>query len=245
MMDRVLSGADAEHYPLWVQATNADPMQDLHGRMGARAIAELFPGGTILEIGGGTGNGIRHLFDVLQARGTLDRIERYIFTDVSPRFILGTRRAVREAYPSVTCDWKYLDINKSFSTQGIEPESIDLIYGVNAAHVAKDMVGMLRDCGAALRPGGRVVFAERVRGRSSEMAARELTLNLSRYHRTAAQRHPAHRVAHGYLSPRCWLSGLEQAGFRDAAIFPDLEAIQRVFPEQYAAVVTGVRGCGR
>jgi len=138
MMDRVLSGADAENYPLWARATNADPMQDLHGQMGAGAITELFPGGTILEIGGGTGNGIRHLFDVLQARGTLDRVERYIFTDVSPRFILGTRRAIREAYPSVACDWKYLDINKPFSIQGIEPDSVDLIYGVNAAHVAKD-----------------------------------------------------------------------------------------------------------
>src|SRR2546425_1472790 len=201
MMDRVLSGADADRYPLWVRATNADPMQDLHGQMGAGAVAELFPGGTILEIGGGTGNGIRHLFDVLQARGTLDRVERYVFTDVSPRFILGTWRSIREAYPSVACDWKYLDINKPFSSQGIQPDSVDLIYGVNAAHVAKDMVGMLRDCRAALRPGGRVVFAERVRKRPSEMAARELTLNLSRYHRTAAQRHSAYRAAHAYLSP--------------------------------------------
>jgi SAM-dependent methyltransferase len=245
MMDRVLSGADAEHYPLWVRATNADPMQDLHGQMGAEAVAELFPGGTILEIGGGTGNGIRHLFGRLQARGSLDWVESYVFTDVSPRFILGTRRAIREAFPSVACDWKYLDINRPFSSQGIEPNSVDLVYGVNSAHVAMDMVGMLRDCAAALRPGGRVVFAERVRRRPGEMAARELTLNLSRYHRTAAQRNPQHRVAHGYLSPHCWLAVLEQAGFRDAAIHPDLALVERAFPEHYAAVVTAVRGCGQ
>jgi len=244
MMDRVLSGADAEHYPLWVRATNVDPMQDLHGQMGAGAVAELFGGGTILEIGGGTGNGIRHLFDVLKARGTLDCVARYVFTDVSPRFILGTRRAIQEAHPSVTCDWKYLDINKPFGSQGIEPESLDLIYGVNAAHVAKDMVGMLRECHAALRPGGRVVFAERVRRRPAEMAARELTLNLSRYHRTAAQRNPEHRVAHAYLSPPGWLTVLEHAGFQTAAIHPDLTLIARVFPQQYAAVVTAVRRVG-
>ena len=245
MMDRVLSGADAERYELWHRATNADPMQDLHGLMGAVAVAELFSGGTVLEIGGGTGNGIRHLLEVFKTRGMLDRIEHFLFTDVSPRFILGTRRAIREAFPSVLCDWKYLDINKAFRNHGVEPESVDLVYGVNAAHVAKDIVAMLQQCHAALRPGGRVAFAERVRKRPGEMAARELTLNLSRYHRTAARRDPEHRQAHGYLTPRCWLVALQRAGFREAAILPDFAILDEVFPEHYAAVVTAVRGSGQ
>ena len=245
MMDRVLSGEDAERYQLWCRATNADPMQDLHGWMGARALVELFSGGTVLEIGGGTGNGVRHLLEVLYGRGALDSIERYVFTDVSPRFILGTRRAVREAYPSVACEWKYLDINKPFGPQGIEAASVDLIYGVNAAHVAKDIVAMLRECRAALRPGGRVAFAERVRKRPGEMAARELTLNLSRYHRTAAERDPEHRTAHGYLTPGCWLMALGRAGFCEAAIHPDFAVLDQAFPEHYAAVVTAVHGCGQ
>jgi SAM-dependent methyltransferase len=245
MMDRVLSGADAERYQLWQRATNADPMQDLHGVMGAVAVAELFSGGSVLEIGGGTGNGIRHLLEAFQARGKLACIERFLFTDVSPRFILGTRRAIREAFPSVRCDWKYLDINKAFPDQGVEAESVDLVYGVNAAHVARDIVAMLRQCHAALKPGGRVAFAERVRKRSGEMVPRELTLNLSRYHRTAAQRDPEHRPAHGYLTARCWLVALQRAGFREAAIHPDFAVLDQVFPEHYAAVVTAVRGCGR
>ena len=242
MMDRVLSGADAERYELWHRATNADPMQDLHGLMGAVAVAELFSGGTVLEIGGGTGNGIRHLLEVFKTRGMLDRIEHFLFTDVSPRFILGTRRAIREAFPSVLCDWKYLDINKAFRNHGVEPESVDLVYGVNAAHVAKDIVAMLQQCHAALRPGGRVAFAERVRKRPGEMVPRELTLNLSRYHRTAAQRDPEYRPAHGYLTPRCWLVALQRAGFREVAILPDFAILDEVFPEHYAAVVTAVRG---
>ena len=245
MMDRVLSGADAERYELWHRATNADPMQDLHGLMGAVAVAELFSGGTVLEIGGGTGNGIRHLLQVFQTRGMLDRIEHFLFTDVSPRFILGTRRAIREAFPSVLCDWKYLDINKAFRNHGVEPESVDLVYGVNAAHVAKDIVAMLQQCHAALRPGGRVAFAERVRKRPGEMVPRELTLNLSRYHRTAAQRDPEYRPAHGYLTPRCWLVALQRAGFREVAILPDFAILDEVFPEHYAAVVTAVRGSGQ
>jgi len=243
MMDRVLSGADAERYPLWHRATNADPMQDLHGKMGAAVVAELVFRGTVLEIGGGTGNGIRHLLEAFRTRGILDRIERYVFTDVSPRFILGTRREVREAFPSVACEWKYLDINKAFGSQGIPPNSAHVIYGVNAAHIAKDVVAMLRECHAALRPGGWVAFAERVRKRPGEMAARELTLNLSRYHRTAAERHPEYRPAHAYLSPSHWQVALERAGFQEAAIHPVLAVMDGVFPEHYAAVVTAVRGC--
>jgi len=241
LVDRLLCGRDAERCSLWVRATNTDPTQDVHGRIGARAIADLGAGGTVLEIGGGTGNGIRHLFRELAARGALGRIERYVFTDVSPRFILGTRREIREAYPSVACDWKYLDINRPFTAQDVPAGSIDLIYAVNAAHVAKDIVGALRECHAALRPGGRVVFAERIRKHAGDMAARELTLNLSTYHRTAALRHAAYRPAHAYLQPSSWLMVLEQAGFRQPEIYPELTAVALTFPAQYAAVVTGVR----
>jgi len=82
-----------------------------------------------------------------------------------------------------------------------------------------------------------------VRKCPGEMVPRELTLNLSRYHRTAAQRDAEIRTAHGYLTPRCWLVALQRAGFQEAAIHPDLVVMDQVFPEHYAAVVTGVRGC--
>ena len=240
-MDRVLSGRDPEQCALWFRATNADPMQDLHGRMGARAVADLFGGGAVLEIGGGTGNGIRHLFGELAARDALDRVQHYLFTDVSPRFILDTRREIRETYPGVPCDWRYLDINRPFAAQNVKPEGVDLIYAVNAAHVAKDLVGALRECYKALRPGGRVVFAERVRKHAGDMAPRELTLNLSRYHRTAAIRNPVYRPAHAYLVASHWPIVFEQAGFRAPELHPDLAVTRGAFPAHYAAVVTAVR----
>src|SRR5439155_26694007 len=82
MMDRVLSGADAERYQLWHRATNADPMQDLHGLMGAVAVAERFSGGTVLEIGGGSGEGIRRWLHVFKTRGLLDCIACFLCLDV-------------------------------------------------------------------------------------------------------------------------------------------------------------------
>jgi hypothetical protein len=100
---------------------------------------------------------------------------------------------------------------------------------------------MLRECGHALRPGGRIAFAERVRYVEDEMAPRELALNLSIYHRTAAIRNPEYRPVHCYLAPRHWLRALEVAGFEDADILPDFRRLTPRIDDPYAAVVTAVK----
>ena len=90
-----------------------------------------------------------------------------------------------------------------------------------------------------LRPGGRVVFSERVRWIPDGMAPRELALNLSIYHRTAAERTEA-RTMHCYLSPAGWHRVLAQAGFEHIELLPDLDRLATRMPEPYAAVVTAV-----
>jgi SAM-dependent methyltransferase len=240
-MDRVLGGNDPRHADLWYRATNTDPLQDAHGRMGGRAARDLFHGGVVLEVGGGTGNGTKHLLRELVLAGRLSTIERYLFTDVSVRFVLTTRRSIERLFPALPCAWQFLDVNRPFAEQKIAAESVDLIYGVNSAHVAADVLSFLRECRVALRPGGRILFAERVRRHAGEMAPREITLNLSRYHRTAARRDPDYRPDHAYLSPAGWLRALERAGFEDAGILPDPKALAAPFPNAYAAVVTASR----
>src|SRR4029077_12522854 len=49
-MDRVLSGRERDFLPIWHRATNEDPLQDAHGRMGAKLIAQIFDRGNILEV---------------------------------------------------------------------------------------------------------------------------------------------------------------------------------------------------
>ena len=71
------------------------------------------------------------------------------------------------------------------------------------------------------------------------MAPRELTLNLSAYHRTAAIRNPVYRPMHAYLSPEHWLRALTLAGFRKSRVLPRVDALSDTFPSQYAAVVVG------
>lgn len=240
LMDRMLSGREKGLEELWDRATNFDPLQDLHGAMGAQAITSFFEGGTILEIGGGTGNGIRHLFPALEKAGKLPSLTKYLFSDISFLFVLGTKKIIRANWPNLACDYLYLDINKPFADQKVPAESVDLVYAVNAAHVAKDLVWSAQQCKDALKPGGRVVFAERVRLSPAEMAPRELVLNLSIYHRSSTER-SEDRPFHCYLRPDNWRAILGRAGFSKVEVWPDHAALQSHFPGQYAAVVVATK----
>ncbi|MEL7023497.1 MAG: class I SAM-dependent methyltransferase [Pseudomonadota bacterium] len=239
-LDSILAGRESEHQEMWFRATNTDPLQNVHGIMGAKAIDLLLPRGRILEIGGGTGNGIRNLLKHLGAKNELDRVEHYHFTDISAKFIMGTRHEIRAEYPDVSTDWRFADLNKPLAEQKVPQGDFDLIYAVNAAHVAKDIVAFLKSCKETLKPGGRVLFAERIRLTPRDMAPRELSLNLSVYHRTAAIRNSDYRPVHCYLAPENWLRVFELAGFSHGEIWPDIDAMSEGFPDQYAAIVTAV-----
>ncbi len=217
LFDRLLAGENIGCDKLWYRATNEDPLQDIHGEMGAAAIVELALSGDFLEVGGGTGNGLRHLLYKLSQKNQLERIKSYTFTDISLKFIMDTKHRT-EGFTKLKVNWQFLDINKPFDHQKIQEESLDIVYGVNAAHVAKDIVEFLGQCKRSLRPGGRIVFAERVRAHPMEMAPRELALNLSTYHRTAAKLNPEYRPTHCYLTSENWLKVLRIAGFRDCMI---------------------------
>lgn len=237
LLDRMLSGREGELAGLWHAATNVDPLQDLHGAMGAEVLAGSWRGGVAIELGGGTGNGIRHLLRRLEAQNALGRVEHYVFTDISVRFLMQTRTEIKARWPDVPCAWTFIDLNQPLTSFRVPTEGVDLIYAVNAAHVAKDIVAFLRECYALLRAGGRVVFSERVRMDPYQMAPRELTLNLSIYHRSAALR-TAQRPMHCYLSPDGWRSVLTEAGFRPQ-LLPDLDGMAEHFAQQYAAVIVG------
>ena len=236
-MDKVLSGRDPRFYSLWFRATNEDCLQDVHGIMGAELVHRIFEGGRILEIGGGTGNGMRHLLRRFSESDSLGRIKQYVFTDVSMSFLICTRQELRKLYPTLNTEWRLLDIDRPFLEQRVTPNSADLIYGVNAAHVCRDIVKTLRQCRETLSDDGLIVFSERVRLKPREMAPRELTLNLSICHRSAAIHNPEYRPMHSYLSPDNWAKVLDLAGFRSVQVFPNFEALRQVFPDPYAAVI--------
>ena len=85
------------------------------------------------------------------------------------------------------------------------------------------------------------MFAERVRPRAREMAPREVTLNLSVYHRTAAIRNGDYRPVHCYLTPQNWGRVLDLAGFSQHATWPNMDVMAQRVSSPYAAVVIGVK----
>jgi len=236
-MDRVLTGQEKAHDETWHRATNTDPLQDIHGIMGGKAVDLLFEGGSILEVGGGTGNGLRNNLETLQASGKVSSLDSYIFSDVSMPFILNTKRALDERFPKSLCQWQLLNINKDWLEQRVPENSVSMIYGVNAAHIAMHTVRFLKECIQTLKPGGTIVFSERLRRPNEEMAPREIVLNQSSYHRTAAIRHPEYRPAHAYLARKHWLKACELAGFSQYEVWAPESELADYFPEQYAAVV--------
>ncbi|MEE9335393.1 MAG: class I SAM-dependent methyltransferase [Granulosicoccaceae bacterium] len=236
-MDRVLTGQEKEFEETWHRATNTDPLQDIHGIMGAKAVELLFDGGSILEVGGGTGNGLRNNLDALQHAGRIAEVEKYIFTDVSMPFILNTKRELADRYPKGTCRWQLLNINKDWTEQRVPKGEVSMIYGVNAAHIAMHTVDFMKECIQTLKPGGTVVFSERIRRPMEEMAPREIVLNQSSYHRTAAIRHPEYRPEHAYLAREHWLRACEFAGFSEFDVWPHEPSLSEYFPDQYATVV--------
>jgi SAM-dependent methyltransferase len=240
-MDRVLTGQEKQFADTWHRATNTDPLQDIHGIMGAKAVELVFTGGTILEVGGGTGNGLFNNLKALQTSEQLGSLSQYVFTDVSMHFILNTKRAMANQYPSDTCTWRLLNINKDWGKQRIDENSMNLIYGVNAAHIAMETVDFMKECLRALADGGAVVFSERIRPTPTAMAPREIVLNQSLYHRTAAVRHPEYRPAHAYLTRDNWLRACELAGFTAFAVWPSTGSLNDYFPEQYAAVLVAYK----
>jgi SAM-dependent methyltransferase len=236
-MDRVLTGQEKQFNETWHRATNTDPLQDIHGIMGAKVLELLFRQGTVLEVGGGTGNGLRNNLEALREKAKLADLDNYIFTDVSMPFILNTKRELAPQFPDAKCKWQLLNINKDWMAQRIPVNSADYIYGVNAAHIGKETVGFMKQCLQTLKPEGYAVFSERLRQDATQMAPREIVLNQSLYHRTAAIRHPEYRPAHAYLTRKNWLRACEIAGFSQYAVWPSTDSLEDYFPEQYAAVI--------
>jgi pyochelin synthetase len=119
----------------------------------------------VLEIGAGVGGTSAALIPALA-----DRNVDYLFTDIS-RFFLNRAAEVFADHPFVR--YGTLDINGDLRKQGYRPNSVDVIVACNVLHNAQDLGHMLRDVGALLRPGGRLVMVETVEEIAWTMASME------------------------------------------------------------------------
>lgn len=167
-----------------------------------------------LEVGGGTGGASAALIDLLKEKNLLSNISEYIFSDVSPAFLRLGNRAIMSR---VADDFQYslmrVDFDKPLVDQKIAEDSVDVVYGVNALHVAKDLVGSLKNIYRVIRPGGLIILSESCRPRADYLLSQEIIFNLLDNYVNVDLSNI--RPDPGFLDFEHWKLNLEAARFRN------------------------------
>jgi len=169
----------------------------------------------LLELGAGTGGATSALIDKLKERGLLSAIAEYIFSDISPAFLrLGNSVIMARVGDDFQYSLKRLDFDKPLTGQGIKENEIDVVYGVNALHVAKNLVGALKNIYQVLKPGGMIILSESCRPRENYLLFQEIIFNLLDNYVDVDLDNNLRPVP-GFLDYEHWRRNLEAAGFKN------------------------------
>jgi SAM-dependent methyltransferase len=180
----------------------------------------------ILEIGGGTGSASVYFLKEIYNRSLFSRIEKYIFSDISPILLRVGNRAIMAALPdNKMIQLQTLDFNKSFICQDIRPDSLDIIYGVNAIHTARNLIGTLENIYCVLRPGGSIVLSECVRPRKDGLLFQEFIFNLLDNYRDVEISEL--RPLPGFLDVESWKEIFRRTKFKDIQILTNTDCDNR------------------
>ncbi|RJQ55107.1 MAG: class I SAM-dependent methyltransferase [Nitrospiraceae bacterium] len=198
---------------------------------GAYGMAEWFPqkdNGKILELGGGTGGAAVMLFYAYKRANILDKIEKYIFSDVSPVFLRTGNRILMEQFPELEdkVELKIMDFNKSLSSQKIQQESFDAVYAVNALHVSHDLIFSLKEIHHALKENGILVISELVRTSEEYVLPQEFIFTLLESYYNV-QTDPLLRKNIGFLTTESWKRHFEMAGFKNIEMITNADCSKR------------------
>jgi acyl transferase domain-containing protein/ubiquinone/menaquinone biosynthesis C-methylase UbiE len=116
---------------------------------------------TVLEIGAGTGGTSRF---VLEAVKKYSGNVRFIYTDISPRFIQHGENAYEKDYPFI--EFRIFDTEKPIKVQGFEADSIDLVFSTNVIHATQQVCGTLENVKRLLKAKGLIIVNEVTQRRS-------------------------------------------------------------------------------
>lgn len=223
---------DLTTFPLWLTYfRNDNPIYRPNNLLPVMAVRDRLPeGARILELGAGSGSFLRLLHEDGQARGYLDRIASYRFTDVAQAFLRRAQRELVAEMPELQLSFGAFDINGDLDAQSVADGSLDVIVGVNVLHVAKDLPAVLAALRRKLRPGGLLAFGECLKPSLEEAIYLEFIFNfMDSFRRVKLD--PVLRPMHGFLTPEQWRGLLEQAGFHDIRAYPDARPIMDKVPD--------------
>lgn len=240
---RGVADADAlllRRLDLWAAYfTNANPYYALNNRVVARVAAReigAIPEARILEVGAGMGSATVALLEELARTGA--RVASCTVTEPVDIFRRRAERATAAVATGVDLRFATLDLDHPWDRDGIPDGSIDVVWGVNVFHVARDLVRSLATVCRALAPGGRIVIGEGIRPAPHVPVAAEFPFRLLHGWRSVTL-DPQCRPHPGFLAATHWRTALARAGFTDISIIPDTDRLNAHQPMIYPAAIVG------
>jgi len=233
---------DLSVLPLWFEYfDNDNPLYSVNNRLSSLVLADHLSGGErIGELGGGAGSAALAFCDEISSRQPSPWPSDYFFTEPVPAFGRRGARALRKRLGEATgLRDGVTDFNIPLADQGWAPDSFDVIWSVNAVHVAIDLPWTLAGIRAALRPGGLLLLGECIRPWKETALYTELGFNFLESWRQA--RLGPNRSTPGFLTAEEWRAQLTSSGFETVAFFPDIERVRDVYPKFLAAAIVARR----
>ncbi|WP_327373302.1 amino acid adenylation domain-containing protein [Streptomyces sp. NBC_01216] len=176
----------------------------------------------LLEIGAGVGGTSTELVPALEGLGV-----DYLFTDLSHFFLTAAEERFR-AHPWVR--YGLFDLNRDYRTQGLAPNSFDVILLANVLHNAVHAERVLAGLRELLAPGGWLVFIEATRDAYHVMTSMEFNAGLHGFE--DERRH----TGQTFFGREQWLRMLESAGAEVAVCLPEEgTALDRVGQHVFAS----------
>jgi len=170
---------------LWFEYfSNANPHYAPNNAITGLAVARAAAAGaSVLEFGGGSGSAAQAVLAALAAAGLPPG--RFVFTELQPAFLRrGTRRSSRCSRPGASSP-PCASTSTSTRQPGARARRFDVVFGVNTAHLAHDLLATLSNLRGLLRPGGALVLGELLRPGPDAAVHLELPFTLLEAYRHA------------------------------------------------------------
>lgn len=228
---------------LWLTYfNNQNPLYAVNNWIAAHAAAKRLATRTrlrILEIGAGAGSASEALLNVLMQQNLADRIEHYVVSEPSPFFRRRAERTLKAKFRGLALAFQNMDMDKPWLQQA-ELGHFDLIYAVNALHVAYDLPFTINQAHSILAPGGWLIAGESMRPMPGQPIHAELIFQiLDSFNDVITD--AEFRPNPGFLSPQQWQQVFRLAGFKSVELTPNLQQIYPLCPNFYTGVICGQR----
>jgi len=192
----------------------------------------------ILEVGAGTGSASEILLKLLDERGLLPQLERYLITEPNAYFRRCNQRKLAPQYPNLQLQWATLDLDLPWNAQGVGLGEFELVYAVNVMHVSKNLLFSLNEARSALASDGWLVIGECVRPYDNQPMYPELMFQiLDSFNNVETD--PEIRSNPGFLTAEQWRHAFLRAGFDRVEVAPDVERIREIYPHFFTGAICG------